>query len=113
MPCRLATIGIGSQSASRRITTICSSLNLDLRSEQVERVHGVVHPNPEGREQNKKHRAIVKLPKTLRNEAFQGWLIIPEGEHAKGIKTAWRAAVRRAGLDPACRPYSLRRTAAR
>src|ERR1700687_1880944 len=31
MPCRLATIGIGSRSASRRIITICSSENLDLR----------------------------------------------------------------------------------
>src|ERR1700704_5625440 len=31
MPYRLATIGIGSRSASRRITTICSSVNLDLR----------------------------------------------------------------------------------
>src|SRR5260221_6730332 len=31
MPCRLATIGIGSRSASRRIITICSSENFDLR----------------------------------------------------------------------------------
>ena len=86
---------------------------LDLRSEQVERAHGVVHLNPEGREQNKKHRPIVKLPQTLRDDVFHGWLVTYNGEHAKDIKTAWRAAVRRAGLDMACRPYSLRHTAAR
>jgi hypothetical protein len=86
---------------------------IDLRGEQVQWTHGVVHLNPEGREQNKKHRPIVKLPKTLRNELFEGWLITHKGEHAKGIKTAWRAAVRRTGLDAACRPYSLRHTAAR
>src|SRR5436190_12846974 len=31
MPCRLATAAIGSRSASRRIATTCSSVNLDLR----------------------------------------------------------------------------------
>jgi len=35
------------------------------------------------------------------------------GKRAQDIKTAWRAAARRAGLDAACRPYSLRHTSAR
>jgi integrase len=73
---------------------------IGLRSEQVERTHGVVHLNPEGREQNKKHRPIVKLPKTLPSEAFDGWLITVNGEHVKGIRTAWLAAVRRQNSMP-------------
>ena len=86
---------------------------LDLRSQQVEWAHGVVHLNPEGREQNKKHRPTVKLPRTLAAEVFDGWLVTHRGKRAEDIKTAWRAAARRAGLDAACRPYSLRHTAAR
>ena len=70
-----------------------------MRSEQVEWTLGVVHLNPEGREQNKKHRPVVKLPKTLANDVFRGWLVTHRGRHVKSIKTAWRAAAKRAGLD--------------
>ena len=63
-----------------------------MRSEQVEWTLGVVHLNPEGREQNKKHRPVVKLPKTLANDVFRGWLVTHRGRHVKSIKTAWRAA---------------------
>jgi integrase len=86
---------------------------IELRSQQVEWAHGVVHLNPEGREQNKKHRPVVKLPRKLAGEVFEGWLLTHRGRHAENVKTARRAAVRRAGLDAACRPYSLRHTAAR
>ena len=72
---------------------------IDLRSEQVEWTLGVVHLNPEGREQNKKHRPVVKLPKTLANDVFRGWLVTHRGRHLKSINTAWRAAAKRAGLD--------------
>ena len=87
---------------------------LQLRSEQVEWSHGIIRLNPEGREQNKKYRPVVRLPKTLAGEVFEGWLITHKGgERAESIKTAWRAAVRRSGLTGAVRPYSLRHTAAR
>jgi integrase len=87
--------------------------NIDLRSEQVEWTFGVIHLNPEGGEQNKKHRPVVKLPPILAGDVFEGWLVTYRGEHTDSIKTAWKAAVRRARLDAACRPYSLRHTAAR
>ena len=87
---------------------------LQLRAEQVERSHGIVRLNPDGREQNKKYRPVVRLPKTLAGELFEGWLVTHKGgEPAESIKTAWRAAVRRSGLTGAVRPYSLRHTAAR
>ena len=86
---------------------------INLRSEQVEWTNGVIHLNPEGREQNKKHRPIVKLPPILAGDAFEGWLVTHRGEHPGSVKTAWKAAVRRAKLDEECRPYSLRHTAAR
>jgi Phage integrase family len=56
---------------------------------------------------------VVRLPRTLAGEVFDGWLITHKGEHAESIKTAWKAAVKRAGLDKSVRPYSLRHTAAR
>ncbi len=86
---------------------------LQLRTEQVEWEHGIIRLNPEGREQNKKHRPVVRLPSTLAGEPFEGWLVTHKGEPAENIKTAWRAAVRRSGLTGAVRPYSLRHTAAR
>lgn len=86
---------------------------IDLRSEQVEWERRIVRLNPEGREQNKKHRPVVRLPTALAPHAFDGWLITHRGRHADSIKTAWKAAVRRAGLDQNVRPYSLRHTAAR
>jgi integrase len=86
---------------------------LDLRSEQVEWVHGIIRLNPEGREQNKKHRPVVRLPVTLSGEVFEGWLVQYRGQHVETLKRAWRAAVTRSGLDTSCRPYSLRHTAAR
>jgi integrase len=86
---------------------------INLRSEQVEWQHRVIRLNPEGREQNKKHRPVVRLPETLACQTFDGWLITHRGDHVQGIKTAWKAAVKRAGLDNSVRPYSLRHTAAR
>ena len=86
---------------------------IDLRSEQVEWVHGIIRLNPEGREQNKKHRPVVRLPVTHSGEVFEGWLVQYRGRHVESVKTAWRAAVRRSGLDASCRPYSLRHTVAR
>jgi len=86
---------------------------LQLRSEQVEWRHGIIRLNPEGRQQNKKHRPIVRLPDILATDLFDGWLVTRNGRHVADIKTAWRAAVRRSQLTGAVRPYSLRHTAAR
>ena len=86
---------------------------IDLRSEQVEWERRIVRLNPEGREQNKKHRPVVRLPNALAQQPFNGWLIAHKGKHAESVKTAWKAAAKRAALDKNVRPYSLRHTAAR
>jgi integrase len=86
---------------------------LNLCAEQVEWAHGIIRLNPEGREQNKKHRPVVRLPATLAGEVFEGWLVTHKGARAHSIRTAWRATVRRSELAGAVRPYSLRHTAAR
>jgi integrase len=52
---------------------------LNLCAEQVEWAHGIIRLNPEGREQNKKHRPVVRLPATLAGEVFEGWLVTHKG----------------------------------
>lgn len=82
-----------------------------LHSSQVDWTGGTIELNPKGREQNKKRRPRVKLPSTLAR--FEGYLVEYKGKPIANVKTAWKAAVERAGLDAECKPYSLRHTAAR
>jgi integrase len=86
---------------------------LTLHSNQVDRVRGVINLNPEGREQNKKVRATVRLPNALAGEVWDGLLVTYKGKAVKSIKTAWRKSRARAGLDDEVQPYSIRHTAAR
>ena len=86
---------------------------IDLRSEQVEWVHGIMRLNPEGENRTRNTGRWCAFLSPLSGEVFEGWLVQYRGRHVESVKTAWRAAVRRSGLDASCRPYSLRHTVAR
>ncbi|MBZ9674572.1 tyrosine-type recombinase/integrase [Mesorhizobium sp. ES1-1] len=86
---------------------------LTLNSDQVSRTDRTIRLNPEGRAENKKRRPVVRLPDALAKEQFNGSLIQYKGEAVGSLKTAWKAARVRAGLDDACKPYSLRHTASK
>lgn len=85
---------------------------IGLHSKQVDWERGVIDLNPQGREQNKKHRPIVRLPKALQTP-FDGFLVSVDGRPVASIKTAWNASVRRGQLTGNVTGYSLRHTAAR
>lgn len=84
-----------------------------LHSSQIDREAGIIKLNPDGREQNKKRRPRIKLPPSLANEKFDGYLVEYDGEPVKSLKTAWRLSMKRAGLVGRFSPYSLRHTCAR
>ena len=86
---------------------------IGLRSEQVECERRVVHLNPEGREQNKKHRPVVSCRRRFARAGFRRL-----ADYRTRANTP--RALRRLGWPPCvrqtrwrCRPYSLRHTAAR
>lgn len=88
----------------------------DLTKAQCDFEHGLIHLNPPGRKQTKKHRPTVKMPQTLRpvlEGSDDGHLIQYHGQHVDSIKGAWRRARARAGLDDQVNPYSVRHTMAR
>jgi integrase len=63
--------------------------------------------------QSKKRRPVIRLPEALAGEEFKGFLIQYKEKPVANIKTAWKKARERAGLDEACKPYSLRHTASK
>lgn len=76
--------------------------------------------NPPGRVQTKKRRPTVPVCGVLgtylatwRLGALEGPVVEFRGEAVSSIKTAWRKARERAGLDTECNPYSLRHTVGR
>lgn len=90
----------------------------DLDWEQVDFESGIIQLNPEGRKQNKKYRPTVKLPTTLQSRYHSaapqlGPVISYKGKSVKSVRTAWRRARAKVGLDQDVNPYSLRHTAAR
>lgn len=86
---------------------------LTLTDKQVSWEDMTIKLNPEGRVQNKKRRPVIRLPVALAGETFEGFLIQYKGKPLANIKTAWKRARERAGLDEACKPYSLRHTASK
>lgn len=86
---------------------------LELRDVQVDWGRSIVDLNPPGRAQNKKFRPTVRLPSSLAETTFTGLLVSHRGEEIDSVKTGWRKARDRAGLDKSVNPYSLRHTAAR
>ena len=91
---------------------------VELTCPQVCLARGVIDFNPPGRVLSNKRRAVVPITKAIRPEledaiacSESGHLIEWKGKPVKSIKTAFAAAVRRAGLDGVC-PYTLRHTGA-
>lgn len=84
---------------------------LDLDYVQVR--DGLINLLPEGREQTKKVRPIVRQPCQLATTLSEGPVVSFHGDAVKSIRTAWRLARTRAGLDAKVQPYSLRHTCAR
>lgn len=85
---------------------------------QIDFEAGLIRLNAEGRAQNKKRRPVVRMPSFLR-EVLQpirqekGPVVAFGGEAVKSVRTAWRKARERAGLDKTVTLYSWRHTLAR
>jgi len=91
---------------------------LDLRAAQFDEPHNRVDLNPPGRRQNKKHRPILAVSRTLKpwleavTDPRQRYVAYGRAP-IKSIKTAWELLVRQAGLDERVQPYSIRHGMAR
>ena len=88
---------------------------LDLQADQIDVANKLVHLNPEGRPQTKKHRPTVKLPDQLLPFVPEegGYVVNYHARRVRSIKKAWRQLREACGLDDAVNPYSLRHTMAR
>ncbi len=86
---------------------------LTMHRSQIDLDNGLIDLNPVGRTQNKKHRPVVRLIPTLAAHLPEEFLAMDGQTPIKSLKTAWKAAVVRSGLQGDVLPYSLRHTAAR
>ena len=84
---------------------------------QVDFETGLIFLNPPGRTQTKKRRPVVKMPPFLQAVLWarrgEGPVVAFEGKPVKSVRTAWRQARKRAGLDPSVTLYSWRHTLSR
>jgi len=92
----------------------------DLTISQCDLENRLIHLNPEGREQTKKHRPTVKMPEGIVplierrfREADSDYLVAFNRRKVKSLKKSWGEAREAAGLDARVVPYSLRHTLAR
>jgi integrase len=90
---------------------------LSLRWAQVDLVRGRIDFNPRGRQQTKKRRPIIPIPRRLawfltmeHARASSPFVIHRNGERLGDIKKAFKAACRRAGFEDVT-PHTLRHTA--
>lgn len=90
----------------------------DLRRVQYDAEHQLLHLNPEGRIQTRKHRPTLPVTPTLRPwleaETDPGMhLITFRGEPVKALGPSWNKTLKRAGLPAGLTPYSFRHGMAR
>lgn len=88
---------------------------LDLTRFQVDRKNRRIDLNPAGREQTKKHRPVVPITETLSGflDQWDGdYLVHWHGRQVRSVKTAFRKARDRAGLDGRISAYTIRHTMA-
>ena len=93
---------------------------LDLTWAQIDWDNALIRLNPDGREQTSKRRPVVRLPEFIAEqyglahfEGLRGAVVSYGQRPVKSIRTAWRVARAKAGLDDQVQPYSLRHTVAR
>lgn len=91
---------------------------LSLQRRQIDMAGGMIHLNPAGRAQTKKHRPRVPISDALRPILSETLLQIPDKpeafllDHDGCIRTAFENAVKRAGLGADVTPHVLRHTKA-
>lgn len=76
------------------LTCVCRpDAAVDLTADRIDHRHRLITLNPEGRQQTKKYRPIVKLTETLEHHVggVTGPVVAFEGRQVKSIRTAWRA----------------------
>ena len=93
---------------------------LDLTFDRCDFDRRLITLNPEGREQTKKYRPVVRMPEgivdllqSLKASADCDYVISYHGAKVASTKKAWRQLRKDAGLDEAVNPYSIRHTMAR
>ena len=93
---------------------------LDLTWEQVDFDNALIELNPPGRAQTTKRRPVVRLPEFMAEmygvahfQGLRGPVVAYSSQRVKSIRSAWRIARAKAGLDDQVQPYSLRHTVAR
>ena len=94
---------------------------LDLTLERCLLDERLIVLNPAGRPQTKKYRPTLRMPESIvpaleklhATYAPQCYVVGLSEQPVVSLKTAWRTARRKAGLDNQVNPYSLRHTMAR
>lgn len=104
---RYCLVGLGTMARPEAI--------LELTRDQLDFENRLIRLNPSGRVQNKKRRPVVPMPRNLIDllMATEGrYVVTYKGHNVRSVKSAWRAARRRAGIRNDAALYSLRRTMA-
>ncbi len=93
---------------------------LDLTFDRCDFENGLLILNPTDRMQTKKYRPTVKMPDQIRpylaklqEQTNREYVVTYKDKKLASIKTAWKMARDKAGLDGQVNPYSLRHTLAR
>ena len=93
---------------------------LDLTFDRCDMERRLITLNPEGREQTKKHRPVVRMPEGIlgliedrRSTATCPYIVSYKNTQVTSVKRAWRLLRDAADLDDQVQPYSLRHTMAR
>jgi integrase len=80
----------------------------------------LIHLNPNGRQQNKKHRPTVKLPEQLveyveqhQKQNPKGPIVAFDDKGVSSVRRTWRSTRKRSGLNGNVQTYSFRHTMAR
>ena len=94
-------------------TAARTSAILELHRSQIDLDAGIVNLNPRGRQQTKKLRPTVKLPRQMRPLVEDGFQITYRDQPVASIRNAWVKQRQRCHLDDRVNPYSLRHTIAR